>query len=155
MAAPSTTTTSHSATHVTSRRCVDCRDGLGGSTAAPVGGWRERVRSKPGLAQAYRVGVFLAGLLFVALGIALTVLPGPLTIPPMLVGLWIWSTEFAWAKRLFDSFSRRARATWEHARQHPVSSIIITVGGLVAAGVAVWAFGHYGVIDRVRDAVGL
>ena len=58
-------------------------------------------------------------LLFVALGIALTVLPGPLTIPPVLLGLWVWSTEFEWARRFFAAFSRKARDAWQHARQHP------------------------------------
>jgi hypothetical protein len=43
--------------------------------------------------------VFLAGLLCIAAGVALSVLPGPLTIPPVLLGLWIWSTEFDWAQR--------------------------------------------------------
>jgi hypothetical protein len=95
------------------------------------------------------------GLLFMALGVALAVLPGPLTIPPVLLGLWVWSTEFAWARRLFASFARKARDTWRHARQHPASSAAITVGGLAAAGVAVWAVGHYGVVEKATTALGL
>ena len=120
----------------------------------PTGGWRDRVRSKPGIAQLYRVCVFLAGLLFVALGVALAVLPGPLTIPPVLVGLWIWSTEFEWARRFFVSFKQKARDAWAHARRHPVSSALITLGGLAAAGAAFWAVGHYQLVDRLKDAVG-
>ena len=27
----------------------------------------------------------------------------PLTIPPVLIGLWIWSSEFQWAARIFAS----------------------------------------------------
>lgn len=134
---------------------ADGTDGLGQATPVPRGGWRDRVRSKPGLSQVWRVGVFLAGLAFVALGVALAVLPGPLTIPPVLVGLWIWSTEFDWARRLFVSFQRRARAAWEHAREHPVSSALITVGGLAAAGAAFWAVGHYELVDKAKQAVGL
>jgi hypothetical protein len=145
----SRTTTRHEA------GCSDCTDGLGKPAEVPSGGWRDRVRSKPGLAQVYRVGVFLAGLLFVALGVALAVLPGPLTIPPVLVGLWIWSTEFAWARRFFVSFQAKARSAWTHAKQHPVSSALITVGGLAAAGVAFWAVGHFQLVERAKDAVGL
>jgi hypothetical protein len=135
--------------------CADCTDGLGRPAPVPKGGWRHRVRSQPGIAQLYRVGVFLAGLLFVALGVALAVLPGPLTIPPVLVGLWIWSTEFEWARRFFVSFKNKAREAWRHARQHPVSSALITVGGLAAAGVAFWAVGHFQLVDRAKEAVGL
>ena len=135
--------------------CADCTDGLGRAATVPRGGWRDRVRSKPGLAQLYRVGVFVAGLLFVALGVALAVLPGPLTIPPVLLGLWIWSTEFEWARRFFVSFKKKARDAWSHAKQHPVSSALITVGGLAAAGAAFWAVGHYQLVDRLKDALGV
>src|SRR3954466_8504219 len=128
-------------------------DGLGEPADVPKGGWRARVRSKPGVGQAYRVGVFVAGLLCVALGFALAVLPGPLTIPPLLLGLWVWSTEFEWARRFFAVFQRKARDTWAHARKHPVSSIVITVGGLTAAAVAVWAVGHFQFVDRAREAL--
>jgi uncharacterized membrane protein YbaN (DUF454 family) len=135
--------------------CPDCTDGLGRPTPVPQHSWRDGIRSKPGLAQAWRVGVFVVGLLFVVLGIALAVLPGPLTIPPVLVGLWIWSSEFDWAKRFFSSFKQKARDTWAHAKRHPVSSAVITVGGLVLAGVAFWAVGHYQLVDRAKELVGL
>lgn len=135
--------------------CPDCTDGLGRATPVEKGSWRHRIRSKPGLAQVWRIGVFVAGLLCVALGIALAVLPGPLTIPPVLLGLWIWSTEFHWAARFFDSFQEKARAAWAHAKRHPVSSIVITLGGLVAVGVAIWAVQHFALVERARDLVGL
>jgi hypothetical protein len=130
-------------------------DGLGRPAPVPRGGWRDRVRSKPGLGHFYRVGVFLAGLVFIVLGFALAVLPGPLTIPPVLLGLWIWSTEFRFARRFFDAFERKAREAWRHARVHPVSSAAVTVGGLAAAGAAVWAVSHFELVDKARDAVGL
>ncbi len=130
-------------------------DKLGGQTEVPPGGWRDRMRSKPGIGHFYRVGVFVAGLACIAAGAALLVLPGPLTIPPVLLGLYLWSTEFVWAKRFFDPFKVKADQAWQHAKQRPVSSTIVTVGGLVLAGVAFWAFSHYHVIDRLRDFVGL
>ena len=88
-------------------------------------------------------------------GGALAVLPGPLTIPPVLIGLWIWSTEFAWANRLFQSFQRKAGQAWKHAKVHPISSGLITIGGLAAAGAVFWAVGHYELVDRARELVGL
>ena len=93
-------------------------------------------------------------MVFIAMGLALSVLPGPLTIPPVLIGLWIWSTEFAFAKRFFDMFKRKAHEAWAHAKLHPVSSALMTVGGLVAAGAAFWAVGHFELVAKGRDAVG-
>src|ERR1700712_4173592 len=105
---------------------------LGGAAPVPRGGWRDRVRRKPGIGQVYRVGVFLLGLAFIILGGALIVFPGPLTIPPVLVGLYIWSTEFRWAHRLFENAKQKGREAWAHAKRHPVSSSVITGGGIVA-----------------------
>jgi hypothetical protein len=128
---------------------------LGGSAPVPRGSWRDRTRRKPGIGQLYRVGVFVLGLACIALGIALAVLPGPLTIPPILLGLWIWSTEFSWAHRLFESFKEKGRQAWHHAKLHPVSSTIITVGGIVGAIAVVWAVNHFDLVAKAKDAVGL
>ncbi|MGY1717152.1 PGPGW domain-containing protein [Geodermatophilus sp. SYSU D01106] len=136
-------------------RCPDCTDGLGAPAPVPPDSWRGRIRADPGLHLAWRVGVFVVGLLFVLLGLALTVLPGPLTIPPVLGGLWVWSTEFDWARRFFAAFRRKAVAAWRHAEQHPVSSAAITVGGLAAAGAVFWAVGHFDLVDRATSALGL
>jgi uncharacterized membrane protein YbaN (DUF454 family) len=130
-------------------------DGLGQPVDVPRGSWREWARSKPGFAQAYRIGVFVTGLLFIALGFALAVLPGPLTIPPVLFGLWIWSTEFRFAQRLFDSFKRKAREAWQHAKAHPVSSTAVTVGGLAAAGAAGWAISRFELVAKGQEAIGM
>ena len=130
-------------------------DALGRPAAVPRDSWRTRVRAKPGLREVYRVGVFLAGLLFVALGVALAALPGPLTIPPVLLGLWIWSTEFRWAKKIFQSFRRKGEAAWAHAKAHPASSAAITIGGIAAAIAAFWAVQHFELIAKAREAVGI
>ena len=135
-------------------RCPDCTDGLGQPRPVEPGSFRARVHSSASVALAWRVGVFVAGLLFVLLGIALTVLPGPLTIPPILAGLWVWSTEFEWARQVFATFARKGRDAWRHARQHPVSSSAVTLGGLAAAGVMFWAVGHYSLVDQAKMALG-
>ncbi len=130
-------------------------DRLGRPVDVPRASWRERVRSKPGIGQAYRVGVFVVGLLFIVLGFALAVLPGPLTIPPVLTGLWIWSTEFRFAQRFFDSFKRKAQEAWQHAKVHSVSSTAITAGGLAGAAAAAWAVSHFELVAKGQQALGL
>ena len=140
----------------TKRTSGDAADkALGDAAPAPRGSRRDRIRAKPGIGQAYRVGVFVAGLLCIAAGFALAVLPGPLTIPPVLLGLYIWSTEFAWAKRFFDAFKEKARDAWTHAKAQPVSSTLITVGGIAAAIVVVILVRQYELVAEARDAVGL
>lgn len=128
---------------------------LGGAAPVPRGSWRDRVRRKPGIGLAYRIGVFVLGLAFIALGGVLIVLPGPLTIPPILVGLWVWSTEFRWAHRLFESSKKKGQEAWAHAKRHPVSSSVITGGGIIAVIVAVWAINHWHLITRAKHAVGI
>jgi len=130
-------------------------DGLGRPVAVPRAGRRDRIRNKPGLGHAYRVSVFVAGLACIAAGLALAVLPGPLTIPPVLLGLWIWSTEFAFAARFFDSFKDKARDAWAHAKEHPRSSAAVTLGGLVLAAAALWAVGHFHLVDKTTQAIGI
>jgi len=114
---------------------------------------RARLRTNPATRLPYRAAVFVAGLLCMAVGVALMALPGPLTIPPVLAGLWIWSTEFAFAQRLFDRFKVTAQAAWDHAKRRPVSSAAVTVGGLLAAAAAFWAVQHFELVDRAKTAL--
>src|ERR687896_85103 len=74
---------------------------------------------------------------------------------PVELGLWVWSTEFQWAARFFAVFKRKAQDAWRHAKQHPVSSAAITLGGLAAAGAAFWAVGHFQLVDQAKLALGL
>jgi len=130
-------------------------DALGGERPVPRGSFRERMRGRTHTRLAWRGGVFLAGLLCILAGFALVVLPGPLTIPPIIVGLWLWSTEFEWAHRFFATWKEKGKDAWEHARRHPVSSSLVTVTGLVGAAVAIWAVVHYDLVDRGKELVGL
>ena len=128
-----------------------------GGRAARKGdsGWRARLRSTPGGAVFLKIAVFVLGALFVLLGIAAAVLPGPLTIPPMLLGLYIWASEFDWADRLLQRAKRSAQEAWTKAKRRPVLSAVTTVGGLAAAVAAVWAVRHYSLIDRGKELVGI
>ena len=131
------------------------QEGLDEAIDTPRTGWRGRLRTNPATKPFYRAGVFVLGLACILLGVALAVLPGPLTIPPVLLGLWIWSSEFRFAEKIFDSFQEKAREAWAHAKRKPVSSGAITVAGLVAAGLAFWAVAHFELIAKGKDAVGL
>jgi hypothetical protein len=128
---------------------------LVGEAPVPRNSFRHRMRSKPGVRQVWRFGVFLLGLLCIAAGGALVVLPGPLTIPPIVLGLWIWSTEFEWAHRLFANAQKKGKEAWEHAKRHPVTSSLVTVSGLVVAGAVIWAVGHYDLVARAKEYVGI
>ncbi|MCU1672141.1 MAG: hypothetical protein JWN77_254 [Frankiales bacterium] len=117
-------------------------------------GFRARLRRTPGGALLLKVVVLLLGALFVGLGLALVVLPGPLTIPPVLLGVYIWSTEFAWAERLRDRVTDSAREAWAKARRRPVSSAVVTGAGLLLVAAALVAVRRYDVVDRVTGSFG-
>jgi hypothetical protein len=124
---------------------------------APTGlrAWKTTVRRSPGGGSLVRVIVFVAGLLFILLGFLLVALPGPLTIPPILVGLYIWSTEFAWAERLLDRAKQSAEEAWENAKRKPVLTGLITVSGLIAFGIGLWLVARYDLVERAKSLVGL
>lgn len=125
------------------------------SFLSPLWEWKRPMRRTPGGAHAVKVIVFFAGLFFILLGIALAAFPGPLTIPPILLGLYIWSTEFAWADRLLDRAKRSALEAWEKAKEKPVVTALITVSGLIAFGIGVWLVLTYDLLGRVKELVGL
>ena len=125
------------------------------SPPAPATGWRARMRRTPGGASLLKGIVFVTGLAFILVGCALIVAPGPLTIPPILIGLYIWSTEFAWADRLLDRAKASAREAWEDAKRRPVVSAFVTVGGLVALGVGLYLVSKYELVSRGLELVGL
>ena len=118
-------------------------------------GLRARMRRTPGGGLVLRAVVFVVGLLFVLLGIALIALPGPLTIPPILLGVYVWSTEFAWADRLLERAKRSATEAWEQAKRRPVASAAVTLGGLVALGVGLYLVSRYDLLARAQQAIGL
>ena len=121
----------------------------------PSTGVRARLRRTPGGAQLLQVLVFVVGLVCILIGVALAALPGPLTIPPILLGLYLWSTEFAWADRLLDRAKASAREAWAKAKAKPVLSAFVTVAGLMALGVGVFLVGKYDLLAKAQDLVGL
>jgi uncharacterized membrane protein YbaN (DUF454 family) len=102
-----------------------------------------------------RVVVFVSGLFLIIAGLVLIVLPGPLTIPPILLGVWLWSLEFEFARRWLNPLKERGAVAWAQAKAKPVHTTVITVLGLVGAVIVVWVAFRYELIDRGRDFVGL
>jgi hypothetical protein len=49
----------------------------------------------------------------------------------------------------------KADEAWEQAKAKPVTSAVITVLGLVAAGAVIWAVMHFDLVDKAKDAIGL
>lgn len=115
--------------------------------------WRTRLRASPSGSLLWKVLVLLVGGLFITLGLVLVVLPGPLTIPPVLLGLWIWSTEFAWAERLRLRAAVKARAALDASRQRPVHSAAATFAGVLLIVAVLVVMRRYDVVDRLIDLV--
>lgn len=122
--------------------------------AAGSTGWRTRLRHTRAGSLLLKGLVLVLGAVFILLGLALVVLPGPLTIPPMLLGLYIWSTEFAWAERLRMKAAVRSRAGWAATRRRPVHATVATVSGLLGLGVAIVAVRRYDVAHALMSAFG-
>lgn len=101
------------------------------------------------------MALFVAGLLLILTGLVLIVLPGPLTIPPILVGLWLWSLEFEFARRWLHPVRVKGAVAWRQARARPVWTTTVTALGLAGAVLVVWATLRFDLIDRGRDLVGL
>ena len=118
-------------------------------------GRRARLRSTKGGRLLWRVVVLIVGAMFVGLGLLLVVLPGPLTIPPILLGVYIWSTEFAWAERMRERAVSSAIEAWEQARKRPLVSSLVTGGGLIAVVAGFLVVRRYGITGMVDRALGL
>lgn len=101
--------------------------------------------ARPGGAQIWRVGIALAGLVVVLVGIVLLPAPGPGWLV-IFLGLGIWATEFAWARSLLKSV-RRLVGTWTAwlGRQPRWLAVLVgAVGLIIIAAVAVGAWALIG-----------
>ncbi len=101
-----------------------------------------------------RVLLFLAGLVMILTGLVLVVLPGPLTIPPVLFGVWLWSLEFEFARHWLRPVRARGSDAWDKAREKPVHTTVVTILGLAGAALLIWAAVRYDLLLRARDLVG-
>lgn len=102
-----------------------------------------------------RIVVFVVGLALILVGLVLVVLPGPLTIPPILLGVWLWSREFAFADRWLAPVREKGKVALDHARRSPIRTGLVTVLGLAAAVAVVWTALSYDLFARAKDLVGI
>jgi len=88
----------------------------------------DRIRATPGGRLALKIGIGVLGGLVVALGIVLIPFPGP-GWAIVILGLAIWSLEFAWAKHLLE-FTKKHVQTWTHWITRQSWPIRILVGAI-------------------------
>jgi len=77
------------------------RDALAGARQG-YGGWRSRLRGRRVAEPAWRLVVLASGLVVIAVGVVLLVIPGPGWLI-IFLGLGILAAEFAWAQRLLTA----------------------------------------------------
>lgn len=117
---------------------------------------RDRIRRLPAGDVIVHGTVFVLGALFIGLGIAAVVLPGPLTIPPILLGLAIWSLEFDFAQSLLDRAKVPAQHAWDAAKAKPWRTGLVAGGGLVLAVAAAVLLARYDLVSKaVEHAKGI
>jgi uncharacterized membrane protein YbaN (DUF454 family) len=114
---------------------------------------RDRLRKLPAGEVIVHGAVFVVGLAFIGLGIALSVLPGPFTIPFILVGLLVWSLEFDFAERWLDRAKVQAQEAWDAAQAHPWRTGLVTAGGILLLVVGAVLASKYGLVERAKDVV--
>ena len=114
---------------------------------------RDRVRRLPAGEVIVHGAVFVLGAVFIGFGIAAVVLPGPLTIPPILLGLAIWSLEFDFAQALLDRAKVPAQKAWDEARAHPRRTALVTVGGVALMVTGAVLVTQFELLARARDAL--
>ncbi len=103
---------------------------------------RQRWRNVPGPIR--KSVVLTIGLTLLALGGVLIVLPGPFTLPFVIAGIAILSSEFVWAERVMARGQQAATLAKDWVGRVPRPWLVV-VGVWLAAAVAVavwWWFAH-------------
>lgn len=76
---------------------------------------------------------FVVGFSLICIGVLLVLLPGPFTLPPLIAGIAVLATEFAWALTLRRHGERAAKTGVRHVKRLP-TPVLALVGVAVAAG---------------------
>ena len=108
--------------------------------------WRESLARMPGLDHCFRACVFVVGLLAVLGGAALWLFSTLLTTPLILAGLWIWSWEFVWARRLLHRFRIWLSRLWRQVRRRPKRWTVVTALGILSGAAVWWASFEFGLL---------
>lgn len=80
--------------------------------------WRRAVRSNPVVGPLYRVIIGLLGLLLIIAGAPMVPLVGP-GWAVIFIGLFLWSTEFIWARRVTQFVKAEVKAFEQYAMALP------------------------------------
>ena len=106
--------------------------------------WWTGLRATRGRHRTFRVAVFLVGLVLTVGGAAMWLVSSLLALPPVLLGVWVWSREFHWGHRLHRACLRQADSLWSRVKLRPVRWALITLVGIGSAWAAFWAWGQFG-----------
>jgi hypothetical protein len=108
--------------------------------------WRAALAKTPGLDHCYRASVFVLGLVVVVGGAALWLFSTLLTTPVIFAGLWIWSWEFVWAKRLMHKFGQWADNLWRRVKRRPKRWTVVTALGILSGAAVWWGMFEFGLV---------
>jgi hypothetical protein len=106
--------------------------------------WRVSLGRKPAVEHCLQACVFAAGLVAIVGGAMLWLFSMLLTAPAVLAGLWIWSWEFVWARRLLHRFKIWLRRFWKRVRRRPRRWAVVTALGVLSGAAAYWAWLQFG-----------
>ena len=113
---------------------------------ARVRRFRSRVRARPRLNVAYRIGVGVVGTAVLILGIIAIPYPGPGWLI-VFAGLGILATEFTWAGRLLR-FARGYYDRWAAwvRRQNVLVKLLLALATFVIVVATVWLLNGFGLV---------
>lgn len=94
----------------------------------------------------FRGCIFGAGLLVILSGAALWLFSMLLTAPLIFAGLWIWSWEFLWARRLLHRFRMWLSRFWKRVQQRPLQWAVFTTLGVLSGAAAYYACYRFGLL---------
>ena len=108
--------------------------------------WREALARTPGLDHCFRGCVFMVGLVVIVGGAALWLFSTLLTTPVIFAGLWIWSWEFVWAKRMLHNFRIWLTRFWRRVKRRPKRWTVVTALGILSGAAVWWGMFQFGLI---------
>ena len=108
--------------------------------------WREALARTPGLDHCFRGCVFVVGLVVIVGGATLWLFSTLLTTPVIFAGLWIWSWEFVWAKRLLHNFRIWLTHFWRRVKRRPKRWSVVTALGILSGAAVWWGMFQFGLI---------
>jgi len=108
--------------------------------------WREALARTPGLDHCFRGCVFVVGLVVIVGGAALWLFSTLLTTPVIFAGLWIWSWEFVWAKRMLHNFRIWLTRFWRRVKRRPKRWTVVTALGILSGAAVWWGMFHFGLV---------